>query len=410
MGDRISAADFVVIGGGVFGCAIAWNLARRSAGSVLLLERRDLAAATTSLAAALITRVRSQPAQTAIMTRTREAIELLGEELGEPLALRQTGGLHVAASPASVASLEAYADLAAAAGEELRWIDRGEAEERVPWLDGAAGERFALLPGDAVIDPYSLAVAYAAAAKKHGAVIETGRTVTDLRVSGGCVTGVVVDGEVIEAGCVIDAAGPWSGLLAERAGWHLPMAPVRSHYWITSEAPEFVEPQPFVVLPDANAYARTEVGGLLFGLRDRASLTRDPRELPEDLSRLRYDEDPQGWTVLEALGPELARFFPGLHSAEIAHYVAGPSTYTPDGEFVLGPVPSVDGFLVATGCCGAGIAASGGVGSAIADLAVDGRTEFDLQRCRADRFGEIDAFSAEWLRRCAEARSNKKSG
>ena len=50
MGDRISAADFVVIGGGVFGCAIAWNLARRSAGSVLLLERRDLAAAVWDLA------------------------------------------------------------------------------------------------------------------------------------------------------------------------------------------------------------------------------------------------------------------------------------------------------------------------------------------------------------------------
>ena len=122
------------------------------------------------------------------------------------------------------------------------------------------------------------------------------------------------------------------------------------------------------------------------------------------LSTVWYSE---GWNVLEEQGSELARFYPGLEAIQIAHYIAGPSTYTPDGQFVLGSVPDIDGFLVATGCCGSGIGASGGVGSAIADLAIEGRTKFDLESFRTDRFGRIDAFSSEWMQRCANARSKK---
>jgi len=236
---------------------------------------------------------------------------------------------------------------------------------------------------------------------------EKGKPLTALQKSGNRITGVQTPQGKISAGCVIDAAGPWAGLVALEVGWHLPMAPIRSHYWITSKAPEFKKPQPYVILPDANAYARTEMGGLLFGLRDRICLSHDPRELPSDFTELRFSEDPEGWNVLEEQGSELARFYPGLETIQIAHYIAGPSTYTPDGQYVLGSVPDIDGFLVATGCCGSGIGASGGVGSAIADLAIEGRTRFDLESFRTDRFGRIDAFSSEWMQRCANARSKK---
>ncbi len=274
-------------------------------------------------------------------------------------------------------------------------------------MDASKANKCALLPDDGFIDPYLLATFFAKAAKKHGAVLKTDIEVTALQKSGNRITGVQTPQGEISAGCVIDAAGPWAGLVALEIGWHLPMAPIRSHYWITSKAPEFNKEQPYVIFPDANAYARTEMGGLLFGIRDRISLSYDPRELPSDLTELRFNEDPDGWNVLEEQGSELARFYPGLESTPIAHYIAGPSTYTPDGQFVLGSVPDVEGFLVATGCCGAGIGASGGVGSAIADLAIEGQTRFDLEGFRTDRFGRIDAFSSEWMKRCANARSKK---
>jgi len=406
-------ADVVLVGGGIFGCAIAWSLKRAGVERVHLVEREGLATQTTSRAAALLTRVRTKPGQTELVCATRSAIPLLGEELGEPLDLRQVGSIHLAASERTEREIGELHDRAQALEEPVRWLDMQELRERLPWIDVSSIRAATLMPGDAHMDPYLLATAYGRAARRRGALLEVGREVTGLRRSGSRVIGVQTDRGPIDAGTVVDCAGPWAGLLAHELGLYLPMAPVRSHYWITAAAQQFEQDQPFVILPDAHAYARTEVGGLLFGLRDRQSLSRDPRQLPRDLSQLEFEEDPRGWKVLEESGPAFAAFFPSLWDLELAHYVAGPSTYTPDGQFVLGACPGVEGFLVATGCCGAGIAASGGVGEAIARLVVEGTggdCDEGLEPFRVDRFGTIDPFSESWLERCAGARSRKAFG
>jgi sarcosine oxidase, subunit beta len=68
------------------------------------------------------------------------------------------------------------------------------------------------------------------------------------------------------------------------------------------------------------------------------------------------------------------------------------------------------GFLAATGCSGAGIAASGGIGRALAELVTDRSCSFDLSPFRIDRFGSVDPMSEAFRQRCAEARSKKTSG
>ena len=402
--------DFLVIGGGIFGCSIAWHLARTGAGKVTVVERQGLAAATTSRAAALLTRMRLKPGQTALGTETRRTIDEIEEELGFSLEQHRVGSLHIAASPQTRGELEKLAAAAAEHSEPFEWIDPEDAFKRIPWLQTERELRVGFMPRDSYLDPYRLTMAYADAAKARGVEFLLETEVTGLMRSGDRITGVRTENANIEAGCVIDAAGPWAGLLAAEAGWHLPLAPVRSHYWITAPGPLFPKDNPYVILPDARAYTRPEVGGLLFGLRDKASLTCDPRELPADLAAPVFPEDPEGWDVLIESGPGLQEFFPALAETELAHYVAAPSAYTPDGQFVLGALPGVTGMLVASGCCGAGIACSGGVGRAIAELATGQESHFELKHCRPDRFGEVDSFSEDWRKRCAEGRSGKTSG
>ena len=86
---------------------------------------------------------------------------------------------------------------------------------------------------------------FAKSAKKHGAVLKTEIEVTALIKFKNRIIGVETPKGKISAGCIIDAAGPWAGLIALEVGWHLPMAPIRSHYWITSKAPEFKKKQPY---------------------------------------------------------------------------------------------------------------------------------------------------------------------
>jgi 4-methylaminobutanoate oxidase (formaldehyde-forming) len=90
--------------------------------------------------------------------------------------------------------------------------------------------------------------------------------------------------------------------------------------------------------------------------------------------------------------------------------VAGLSTYTPDGLPLLGQVLGAPGLLVASGCCGAGIATSGGVGLALAGLAAGRPSPIDLSSFAPGRFGPLDPFEQAHRDRCARARSGKTSG
>jgi 4-methylaminobutanoate oxidase (formaldehyde-forming) len=342
------------------------------------------------------------------VARTYEAIGELERELGEPLGLQRPGTLYGAAGQAHVEALRDLARVASQAGIAVEWVGPSRAKALAPWLEVDALEACAFMPEDGFLEPHRLASAYARAAAWEGAVVRSRVEVKRLLVAGGAVVGVETDAGTVDAGVVVLAGGAWSGALAFRHGVALPMAPVRSQYWVTERSSLFPEEQPIAVLPDANAYARPELGGaLLFGLRERASYSVDARDLgPSGPVSL---PDPGGWDALVEGGSAFSKLCPTLNDVGIAHHVAGFSTYTPDGMPLLGHVPELSGLLVATGCCGAGIAVSGGAGLGVAALAAGRPPRLDLSSFEPGRFGAVDPFALAFRGRCERARSSKTS-
>jgi 4-methylaminobutanoate oxidase (formaldehyde-forming) len=407
---RIQEFDTIVIGGGVIGCSIAYHLALLNVCPVLVLERNMLASGATSRAAALLTQVRAKTDQIPLVLRTYAAIRELQTEVDDPPLLSQVGSLHVAASPKSQADLVDLGWIAESHGIPFLWLDPSQVGREVPWLDVSAALGVVLTPADALIDPYLLATSYARAARLRGVTIRTGTAVAGLLCKGGTVQGVRTAEGAILARRVVDAGGAWTGLLAREARVRLPIAPVRSHYWITDPGSGFPRNMPYVILPDAGAYIRPEMGGLIIGLRERASLSVDPLRIPEDITGVPFGDEEDGWRILMEGRERLRPFYPGLDEARFVKFITGLSTYTPDGEFVIGPVARLEGYVVAGGCCGAGIAASGGIGLAIAELVAGRPTSFNLEPFRPDRFGTVDTYSPEFRARCAAARAAKASG
>lgn len=119
--------DLLIIGGGIFGCSIAWHYTQLTAGRVLLLERGALASATTSRAAALLTQVRAKTALMPLIKQTYADINTLETELGEALALHRVGSLHVAASTTRLRELRELATLAESSGLRADWLTMDEA-------------------------------------------------------------------------------------------------------------------------------------------------------------------------------------------------------------------------------------------------------------------------------------------
>lgn len=420
--------EILIVGGGILGCSTAFALSQYPNCRITLLEANTLAAATTSSAAALLTRARHKKVIADLVRETFGAMEQLNQLLDQPLPYNKVGSLHIACSEESRQQLDSMATLAAAQDLPVHELSRDEVRKKSPWLALPQGADALLLPEDGFIDPYQLATAYrqgaALRAKASGASLKIQQNTRIRQIlrqseSTGAdrVTGVqLADGQMLNADIVIDAAGPWSTLLAREVGVDLAMAPVRSHYWITGKLASVPADSPMVILPDARAYARPEVGHLLFGLRDYQPVYTSPEQLPDELSGFSFGTDPEGWQALEEGYEDIARFFPEIDRVPVEHYISGISSYTPDGNPLVGLLTDatgrrqLEGFIALTGCSGGGIGMSGGLGRLAAELALEQTTFTDISPLALNRFGVVDPLNDDFQRRCALARLAKRSG
>ena len=403
-------ANVVIVGGGLFGCAIAYYYTRNNPEKkIILLERNELCNAATSRAAALVTRIRSKKYFVPLSLETYRAISEMEQQLGESMGTNYVGVMHVAESKERVADLDELMRIAAEFNQPAEYLSLAEAHKLSPWLKTDEAIKIGFMPGEAYCDPYLLGTFYARCAKKQGAGIRQGIEVFNLIMDGSTAVGVETTQGKIQADVVIIATGAWAPLLAAQANIGLPMAPVRSQYWITERNNLFPVNSPIVLLPDVQAYARPEGGSLLFGIREKKSFSVSPKEIPKDISQFGFSPD-RGLNDLAEVIDKLARFFPAVHDIGLKHYMAGFSAYTPDNNLSMGVPAGIQNLLLATGCVGAGISISGGVGLAFAELAAGRTNPFDFSHFSLERFGKIDPFSKEWLTHCALARSQKISG
>lgn len=408
--DKVEKTNVVIIGGGIFGCAIAYYYTKNNPGKkIVVLERNELCNAATSRAAALMTIIRSKRSYIPLSLETYKAVEEMEKQLGESLDMKTVGMMHVAASDAKVIDLENLMKIANEFEQPARYISNEEAHRMSPWLKTDEAIKIGFVPMEAYCDPYLLGTFFARCAKMQEADIRQGVEVKEVIMDGNTAVGVSTVSGNIYADKVIIAAGAWAPIFAEQAGIGLPMAPVRSQYWITEKAAIFPVNSPMVLLPDAQAYARPEGGSLLFGIRELNSFSASPKNIPSDISHFPFSPD-RGITDLSEVIDKLGRFFPAVYDIGLKYYIAGFSGYTPDGNLSMGVVAGVDNLLLATGCVGAGISISGGVGLAFAEMAAGRRNPYDFSDFDIQRFGKIDSFSNEWLSKCAMARSKKVSG
>jgi glycine/D-amino acid oxidase-like deaminating enzyme len=212
-------------------------------------------------------------------------------------------------------------------------------------------------------DAYQTAQAFAGAARRAGARLRQGTTVTAIRTAGEHVTGVeLADGTTIATGHVVLAAGPWSVALLAMHDIDLPITVHREQIVLVDPGQDL---GPVPVFSDLVSlqYIRSEgAGQLLFGNSDLSVLE------PADPDRYSNQATPRAVDVaVEKVGARL----PGLANPAVASTYAGCYDVTPDFNPVLSATP-LDGLVVAAGFSGHGYKISPAVGRLVADLVVDG--------------------------------------
>jgi len=366
-------AGIVIIGGGVVGCSIAYQLARRGVRDVLVLERDAVGAGTTSKAAGGI---RAQfPTETEIRfsLESIRAFERFENEFGVDPGYRKIGYLFLISRADDLAGFEKRVALQRRLGVDVRIIAPSEAQALVPAL--RVDDLIAAVwgPDDGMAGPAEVTNAFARRARELGARIVEGVDVVAIVREGGRVTGVDTSHGPVAAPVVVNAAGPAAARVGRLAGIDVPVHPRRRHIFFTEPFPEIPGPVPLTTDRESGFYFRKELEQLLLSPGDVEDVGDD---LAVAVDRAKIDE-----TVEKAM-----HRLPVIEKARIAGGWAGLRPLTPDDHAIIGWAPGVEGFFLAVGFGGHGFQHSPATGRHVADWIVDGKPSMDLSLFDPARF------------------------
>ena len=372
--------DAIVVGGGVTGTSIAWRLAQAGQ-RVLLLERRGICAGAsgrnaghTGASSGMQMAPRTVRALHDITTANLRLLNTLHEELDKDFELRLPGSMDVITTPEQLAHAKEAVITKHNAGSDVELLDPESARSIMPTLSPRIlGATYARDRGH--LWPFALVTGMADAAARAGAEIRIGARVQHLTRSGDRITGVVVDGETIEADDVVLATNAWTPqLLPELPDGAL--VPARGQILVTQPLPPLLA-CPFGTNFDKEYGRQTPGGQIVCGGYRRLDVNEGLGTYREDVTL----------PVLAGIARCLSDLFPVLRGkARVVRAWSGIMGFTADGLPLIGHYEPAPGLTIAAGFNGGGFSWGVIVGKVIARLISGQEPEFDLAPFRPARF------------------------
>jgi sarcosine oxidase subunit beta len=387
----VKQADIVIIGGGIIGINIAYQLALRGATDVIVLERKTLASGSIGLA---MGGIRQQFADELDIRFSLEGVRFYERFTGEddpfrltstlPPRFLQYGYMFLCTTPESWQAMQRHAALQQSIGVPTQLLTAEEARQRVPQLivDDVLGATFC--PTDGYSDPVGIIHALADEARTRGVSISEYAPVEEIIVEHGRVQAVRTPQETISTPLVINATGVYAPFIAQLVGISdLPIRPLRRQLLLTEPFADLPKDVPMTVDLVSGFHFRRRDGGVVFALPlpPEAEEARLSEALAPEAFALTTDDN--FWPLLQE---HARRCCPTLAEARVARTWSGLYEMTPDEEPVLGKT-EVEGFLCACGFSGHGFMHAPMAAKLITELVLDGASKMlDIEQFSIERF------------------------
>ncbi len=370
-----TTADIVIVGGGVMGASTLYHLSARGIKNVVLLERNEFFGqeATGRCAGG----VRYQFATEVNIKLSMESLPMLDRfksEIGQDVNYRKCGYLFVLTNEKDVETFMYNVALQNKLGVETEWLSGDEVRRRVPYMnfEDAMGGTFN--PNDGLVDPNSVVMGYIGASLKLGAKAYTDIEVTGFELDGDRISGVKTNQGVIRTSVVVNAAGPWAGLVGKMAGVDIPITSLRRQMFTTTPLSELPGDFPFVIDFSQSLYFHREGEGVLTGMSN-----------PHETHAFDENVDEQ-WEMVN-LEAAISRL-PMLEKAGMISHWAGLYEVTPDAHPIYGKTP-VEGFYIVGGFSGHGFMHGPVSGKLMSEIILDGKAAtLDVSQLDLARFVE----------------------
>lgn len=374
--DLPKTADVVIIGGGVMGASTAYHLALKGCRNVVLLERESFfGMQATGRCAGGIRYQFGTEINVRLSLLSLPMLDRFEEELGQPVDLRYCGYLFLLTDEKDVEVFRQNVEMQHRLGVQTEWLEPAQIGEMAPLLNLEGVLAGAFHARDGLADPNGVTQGYASGARRLGARLLTDVEVTGIHVEGGRVRGVATTHGEVATPVVVNAAGPWAGVVGGMAGVDIPIVPVRRQIVVTAPLPAIPPDFPFIIDFAQSLYFHREGPGILTGM----SNPNQPVSFDQSVD--------QEWELahLEAAMQRL----PILEQAGLASRWAGLYEVSPDAHPILGHISQVEGFYCIGGFSGHGFQHGPACGLLLAEEILDGKAHtLDITSLDLDRFKE----------------------
>jgi sarcosine oxidase subunit beta len=375
----LKSADVVIIGGGIVGSSIAYQLTKAGCCNVVILERESSQGKGST--GKSMGGVRAQFSTRVNILMSLYSIPFLRDfekTMGHPSGYRAQGYLFVAMADRHMEYLRANYQVQVAAGlKTASLVSRDDIIAMIPQIrsDDILGGSFCSTDG--FVDPYSVMTGFTLRAIDQGTELIRDAPVTGISLDAKGVASVETPQGSIATRTVVNAAGAWAAGIAKMAGIDLPVEPLRRMLVPTEPFDRIDHGVPMVIDMSTGFHFRPEGLGLLLAWNDPDEKpgfnTNFDRAFVEKILTRAVDRVP----VFEDLEVNPSRAWAGLYEM------------TPDHHPILGAAPGVGGFYFANGFSGHGVMHSPATGKILADLILKGTTDIiDAKMLDYARFSE----------------------
>ena len=380
-----TTAEAVIVGGGVMGCSILYNLAERGLTDTLLLERDVLASGSTNRSQAILRMHYSNEVTARMAWDSLRIFRDFEDVVGSPSGYVRTGYFIIVDS-GDKRALEENVAMQRAIGIDASVVGVEDVRDIAPMMEPQGDEVFAYEPQSGYADPYSVTTGYARRAREMGARVVTESPATGIEVTGGRVTAVLTQNGRVETPIAVVATGPWSRPFLADVGVDVPLDTVR-HQVVMLRRPQDVVPEHPIMGDVVNDFsARPDAGNLtLVGVGEQESVGPDEYNQGVDMPDV------------ERTFQAIVKRMPGMSQALFRGGWSGLFTITPDWHPVLDKVDSIEGLYLAVGFSGHGFKLSPMIGVVMSELITQGQaTSVDISMLNLKRFERGDLLESRY--------------
>jgi sarcosine oxidase subunit beta len=381
--DRLAAVDVIVVGAGIMGASIAFQLCAQSDRRVVIVDARRPVG---GISGRTFGQIRQHYSNELLVQMALYGFDTIANwqdrvGYGDPGYARM--GYMLLVTEDQIEACRGNVELGASLGVDTRLVGPDEIKAIEPLLNTTDLAGGAYEPDGGYIDVTRMVLSWLTAAQDHGLRAFHGLAVDSIDLIGENVVGVTTAEGWIEAPVVVNATGAWAKTLLEPIGVEVPVERRRLDMVTLEQAPDKPRIGTCVTDGNSNVVLRPDMGRQMLAVAY-------PKEMPLVDDPLGGPTDKEHAAHLKRLRKAFEERLPDYVDAEVVSHISGAYDITPDFHPMLGWASGLEGLYLAVGMSGHGLKLSPSIGAIVAADVLGRKAPFDAHQLRPNRFADGD--------------------